>query len=72
MLAVFKLMLEEQLEEMRQQLLKTEPADEVNAFFDDLANHSSTKTPEQIALDAEDILKSREVNRAARRELQVE
>lgn len=71
MLSVFKLMSEDQLEQMRQELLKTEPADKVNAFFNDLAN-ASTKTPEQIQRDAEEILKSHEAYKTARWELQVE
>lgn len=71
MLSVFRLMSDEQLERMRQDLLKTDPADKINAFFDDLVN-ASTKTPEQIQRDAEEILKSREAYKAARRELQVE
>ena len=71
MLSVFKLMSDEQLEGLRKELLKTKPAEEVNALFDDLVR-SSTKTPEQITRDAKEILKSREAYRAARRELQVE
>lgn len=71
MLSVFKLMPEAQREQVRQELLQTEPADKVNAFFDDVAN-APTKNHEQLQKDAKDILKSREAYRAARRELQIE
>lgn len=71
MLSIFKLMPEEQREQVRQELLQTEPADKVNAFFDDVAN-APTKTHEQLQKDAKDILKSREAYRAAYRELQIE
>lgn len=71
MLSVFKLMSEDQREQVRQELLETEPADKVNAFFDKVAN-APTKTDEQLQKDAKDILKSREAYRAARRELQIE
>ena len=64
MRSVFKLMSDEHLEGLRQDLLRTKPAEEVNAFFADLAS-TSTKTPEQITRDAEDILKSREAYKAA-------
>lgn len=70
-LSVYKLMPEEQREQARQKLLQTEPAEKVNAFFDNVAN-ASTKTPDQIQRDAKDILKSREAFRVAYRELQIE
>ena len=72
MLSVYKLMSPEQLEYVREEALKTLPADKVEAFFDDLANHRSTKTPEQLTKDAQDILKSREARRIVDRELEVE
>lgn len=71
MLSVFKLMPDEQREQVRQELLETEPADKVNAFFDDMAN-APTKTDEQLQKEAKDILKSREAFRAAYKELQIE
>ena len=71
-LSLFKLMSPEQLEYARQEALKTLPAEKVEAFFDDLANHRTTKTPEQLTKDAQDILKSREIRDIARREIQVE
>lgn len=72
MLSLFKLMSPEQLEYARQEALKTMPAEKVEAFFDDLANHGTTKTPEQLTKDAQDILKSREAHDIARREIEVE
>lgn len=71
MLSVYKLMPEAQREQVHQQLLQTEPADKVNAFFDNMAN-APTKTQEPIKKDAKDILESREAFRAAYRELQIE
>ena len=72
MLSLFKLMSPEQLEYAREEALKTLPAEKVEAFFDDLANHGTTKTPEQLTKDAQDILKSREARDIARREIEVE
>lgn len=69
-LSIYKLMPEEQREQVRQELLQTEPADKVNAFFDNVAN-AATKTPEQLQRDAQDILKSREAYRTAMRELEI-
>ena len=71
-LSVYALMSPEQLEYAREEALKTMPAEKVEAFFDELANHRSTKTPEQLTKDAQDILKSREARRIARREYDVE
>ena len=72
MLSLFKLMSPEQLEYARQEALKTLPAEKVESFFDDLANHGTTKTPEQLTKDAQDILKSREAQRIIDREIEVE
>ena len=44
----------------------------LEAFFDDLANHRTTKTPEQLTKDAQDILKSREARDMADWEIAVE
>lgn len=70
-LSTFQLMPEEQREQARQKLLQTEPADKVNAFFDNVAN-APTKTPDQLQRDAQDILKTREAYSTARRELEIE
>jgi hypothetical protein len=71
-LSLFKGMSPEQLEYAREEALKTLPAEKVEAFFDDLANHGTTKTLEQLTKDAQDILKSREAQRIIDREIQVE
>ena len=71
-LSLFKGMSPEQLEYARQEALKTLPAEKVESFFDDLANHGTTKTPEQLTKDAQDILKSREAQRIIDREIEVE
>ena len=72
MLSLFKLMSPEQLEYARQEALKNEPAEKVEAFFDALAKHGTIKTPEQLTKDAQEILKSREARAIARREIEVE
>jgi len=72
MLDAFLLLSPEQLDYARREALKTLPPDKVDAFFNDLANHSSTKTAEQISQDAKDILRSREASRIAFREVEVE
>ncbi len=72
MLSLYALMTPEQLEYAREEALKTLPAEKVEAFFDALANHRTTKTPEQLTKDAQDILKSREAIRIADREIEVE
>ncbi len=74
-LDVYALMSDEQLKYARQEALKTLPADKVERFFNDLANHKAndtTKTHEQISQDAKDILRSREARRIASREVDVE
>lgn len=72
MLSLFNLMSPEQLEYAREEALKTLPAEKVEAFFDDLANHGTTRTPEQLTRDAQDILKSREARDIIDREIEVE
>jgi len=72
-LSLFKGMSPEQLEYAREEALKTLPAEKVEAFFDDLANHDgTTKTPERLTRDAQNILKSREARDIIRREIEVE
>lgn len=72
MLSLYALMSPEQLEYAREEALKNMPAEKVEAFFDALANHRTTKTPEQLTKDAQDFLKSREARRIADREIEVE
>lgn len=72
-LSLFKGMSPEQLEYAREEALKTLPAEQVEAFFDDLANHDGTTTTlEQLTRDAQDILKSREARDIIDREIEVE
>lgn len=71
-LSLFKGMSPEQLEYAREEALKNMPAEKVEAFFDDLANHGTTTTLEQLTRDAQDILKSREAQRIIDREIRVE
>ena len=71
-LSLFKGLSPEQLEYAREEALKTLPAEKVEAFFDDLANHGTTTTLEQLTRDAQDILKSREARDITRREIRVE
>ena len=72
MLDVYALMSPEQLKYARQEALKSLPVEDVDAFFDDVANYASIKTPEQIAQNAKDILTSRDSYRIARREIDIE
>lgn len=71
LISIFKGMSDEQLEHIRQDLLKTEDADKINRFFDDVAG-VSTKTDEQIQQDSADLLISPELYEAAFRELDIE
>lgn len=59
MLSLFKSFSPEQLKNVREELLKTQPAAEVNSFFDDINNKGIAKTEEQLVKDAEAILSSR-------------
>ena len=69
MLSVFRLLSPEQLEQARVEALKTFPAKEVDTFFDEVANEGITKTPQEIARDAQHILSSRETQEIVRRNL---
>lgn len=69
MLSVFKSMSPEQLEQARVEVSKTLPAEEVDTFFDEVANEGITKTLEEIGRDAQQILFSREAHEIVRREL---
>lgn len=71
MLSLFKLMSPEQLEFVRQDLLKNFDAEKVESFFSDLSN-ASTKTPEQIVSASQEILTAREAYKIVRRELDAE
>ena len=71
-LSVYSMMSPEQLKYAREEALKNMDAEKVEAFFDDLANHRRTTTPEALTQEAQDILKSRESHDLLRRELAVE
>lgn len=72
MLASLSLLSPEQLDYARQELLKTHTAAEVDDFFNALAQHANTKTPEQIDRDVQKLLKSRETYKIVKRELEIE
>ena len=72
MLSVFKLLSPEQLENTRQEALKTQPAEVVDAFFNDLAIEGITKTPEHLTREAQQILSSREAYDTVKRDLKRE
>ena len=72
MLSVFALLSPEQREIVRQEALKTVPADQVETFFEDLPNHSTTRTPDQITKDAKEIIESRKVRAIIFEQLGVE
>ena len=59
--SAFKLLSPEQLESVRQEALKKLPATEVEEFFDDLANHSTTMTPEQIVEAEKEMISARKL-----------
>jgi len=61
MLSVFKSLLPEQLESLREEALKTLPEEDVNYFFDDLENKGTVKTSEELIAEGERILISDEV-----------
>ena len=54
-LSAFKLLSPDELEQVRIEAEKELPAETVNTFFDNLANHSITMTPEQI-IEAEKVM----------------
>ena len=60
-LSAFKRLSPEQLESARHEALKTLPAAEVEIFFDDLANHSTTMTPEQIREAEKEMISARKL-----------
>lgn len=59
-LTIFKSMPPDELKTLKSEILKEYPnkADDVESFFSDLANHSTTKSLEEIANDYEFILES--------------
>ena len=72
MLSALALLSPEQRETLRQEALKTAPASQVDAFFDDLANHSTTKTPDQILKETKELIDIRTINDVVFEQLRVE
>lgn len=70
MLSMFKNMTPENLEKVKTATLKAYPkeSEKIESFFNDVANHTTTKSAEEVAKDADFILKSRQANRIARKQ----
>ena len=72
MLSVFKSLPPEQLKSLREEALKTLPAEDVNYFFDDIENKGTAMTDEQLTAEGERILTSDEVLENLFIELEIE
>lgn len=71
-LAAFALMSPEALETARKELLKTQPAEEVDSFFTKVKAYGTSKSREQINQEVQDYEKTRETLAIAKRELVAE
>ena len=71
-LAVLALMSPEQLEAERKELLKTQPAEEVDRFFTKVKEFGTAKSPEEINKAVQDIKKTQETLEIKRQELVAE
>ena len=71
-LASFALMSPEALETARKELLKTQPAEEVDSFFTKVKAYGTSKSREQINQEVQDYEKTRETLAIAKRELVAE
>ena len=71
-LASFALMSPEQLEAVRKEALKTQPAEEVDRLFAKVKAYSTAKTPEEINQAVQDFKKTRETLLIKRQELAAE
>ena len=71
-LSAFKNLSTEQLEQARKEALKTLPEEDVEEFFNDLAEHRDIKTLEQMSDEANAILMSDEAAKIVRHQLQSE
>ena len=71
-LAVLALMSPEQLEAERKELLKTQPAEEVDRFFTKVKEFGTAKSPEEIKQTVQDFKKNREPLLIKRQELVAE
>ena len=70
-LSLFSHLSAEQQEMLRQIALTVLPREEVDTFFNDLANHATPMTPEELAADAAEILAFREVRDALSQQLEM-
>lgn len=71
-LASFALMSPEALETARKELLKTQPAEEVDSFFSKVKEFGTAKSPEEIKQEMQDFEKNRETLAITLRELVAE
>ena len=71
-LAVYARMSPEELEAARTEALKTQPAEEVDSFFKQVAAYGIVKSPEQIEQEAQDIEKTQKTLAIERQELAAE
>lgn len=71
-LSFFKNMTPEQIKDARKEALKSLPAADVNDFFDDLSDHPTAKSKEQIINEGNKLLASGEAAKLIRRELDIE
>ena len=71
-LAAFARMSPEQLEAERKELLKTQPAEDVDRFFTKVKEFGTAKSPEQIEQDAQALAENQETLAIANRELVAE
>lgn len=73
-LSAFKNFTPDQLESARKDLINKRPdaQDKINRFFDDLANHSDVKNPEELTKASQEIMLHDETLKSLRRELDIE
>ena len=71
-LAALSLLSPEQLDYARQALLKTQPADDVDALFHAIVTHPNTTTPKPLKRHVQKLLKSLEIYNIVERELDIE
>ena len=71
-LAFFALMSPEALEAERKEALKTQPAEEVDSFFRQVAAYSTAKSPEELNQEAQALAENKEALDLAWRVLEAE
>ena len=72
LLAFFAGMSPEQIEDARKEVLKTQPAEDVDLFFKHVAELGTAKSPEQIEQEAQALAENKEVLEIASQALRVE